>query len=93
MDNTDKLKLAGITVKPVEATTQKKGKCCGKTLPIEDFPIYGKGHRNTCISCLRNESGATEKFKQYQSVELIDELRARGYRGKLEKVIVKSFNL
>lgn len=82
-----------IGVKPVIAKETKKCSCCGKVLPIEDFETYGKGRRSICRNCRRNESGATERFKDFTSRELIDELISRGYKGELKKVIVESVKL
>lgn len=56
---------------PVAAKTQKC-KCCGKVLPIEEFFRKGVGYRKTCKSCLRKETGASEKFKDVLSRELIE---------------------
>ena len=82
-----------IIATPVHATQTKKCSCCGKILPIEDFEVYGKGHRSICKICRRNESGATEKFKDFTSRELIDELISRGYKGELRKVIIENVKL
>lgn len=82
-----------IVAEPIAANKTKKCSCCGKTLPIEDFETYGKGHRSICRTCRRLESGATEKFKDFTSRELINELISRGYRGNLKKVVVEEVKL
>lgn len=77
---------------PITAKTQKC-KCCGKVLPIEEFFRKGVGYRKTCKSCLRKETGASEKFKDILSRELIEELKARGYEGTLKKTVVEEIKL
>ena len=77
-----------------ETTTQKKKcKCCGKELPLTMFNKRGIGYRNVCISCERSESGTSEKFKQFTSRELIEELRSRGYKGVLKRVKVEEVKI
>lgn len=45
------------------------------------------------MTCERNESGVSEKFKDFTSRELIEELISRGYKGQLKYVKVETFNL
>ena len=77
---------------PVTAKTQKC-KCCGRILPLEEFNKRGVGYRKTCKTCLRKETGASEKFKDVLSRELIEELKARGYEGTLKKTVVEEIKL
>ena len=67
----------------------KKCRHCGKVLPLEHFATYGKGHRSICENCRRDMSGVSEKFAAFTSRELIDELKSRGYRGELTRVITE----
>lgn len=67
----------------------KKCNVCGKVLPLDQFAKYGHGHRNTCELCRRAANGVSEKFKDFTSRELIEELKSRGYRGKLTRVITE----
>ena len=77
-----------------ETTPQKKVcKCCGKELPITMFNKRGTGHRNICISCERGENGASEKFKQFTSRELMEELRSRGFKGILKRIKVEEVKI
>lgn len=77
-----------------ETTTQKKTcKCCGKVLPLTMFNKKGTGYRKICISCERGESGASEKFKQYTSRELMEELRARGFKGTFKRMKVEEITI
>ena len=70
-----------------ETTTEKKKcKCCGKELPLSYFKKYAAGYRNICMACQRKENGVSEKFKDFTSRELIDELISRGYKGELKYV-------
>ena len=72
---------------PVEAT--RKCRDCGKILPISKFDRFGKrGYHTTCKACEGKEYGTDERFKDITSRDLILELRARGYKGKLQKVTV-----
>ena len=82
-----------IKVVPEVATEVKKCKCCGKVLPLSDFNKKGIGYRNICKMCQRGESNASEKFKEFTSRELIEELKARGYTGKLTKVVTEEIKL
>ena len=79
----------------VEETTQQKKvcKCCGKELPITMFNRRGHGYRNICISCERGESGVSEKFKNFTSRELIEELRSRGYKGTLKYIKIEEITI
>ena len=77
-----------------ETTTQKKiCKCCGKELPLTMFNKRGVGYRNICISCERGESGASDKFKQFTSRELMEELRSRGFKGILKRIKVEEVKI
>ena len=77
-----------------ETTTEKKTcKCCGKTLPLTMFNKKGPGYRSICISCERGESGASDKFKEFTSRELMEELRSRGFKGVLKRIKVEEVNI
>ena len=77
-----------------ETTPQKKiCKCCGKELPITMFNKRGPGYRSICISCERGESGASDKFKQFTSRELMEELRSRGFKGTFKRMKVETITI
>lgn len=85
--------MADIITTPEYTAETKKCKCCGKELPITHFQRYAGGYRKICIDCRRRESGATDKFKDFSSRELIDELKSRGYEGQLTKKIIETIKL
>ena len=74
-------------------TEKKKCKCCGKELPLTMFNKKGVGYRSICISCERGESGASEKFKQFTSRELMEELRSRGFKGTFKRMKVETITI
>ena len=78
------------TLKPV--ATQKCN-CCGKVLPMTQFQRAGSGYRHVCKTCYKTGDGRSIKFKDIESRELIEELKARGYTGDLEFHLVKTINL
>ena len=45
------------------------------------------------MKCEKREAGATDKFKDFTSRELIDELKARGYEGTITKKVVETIKL
>ncbi len=67
----------------------KKCSKCGATLPVSYFSSYGKRTKTYCKSCKGLDIPCDDKFKEFESRELILELRARGYKGKLSKTITK----
>ena len=71
----------------------KKCKCCGELLPVENFAKYGTGHRAICEKCRRDKSGVTDRFKDFTSRELIAELKSRGYRGNLTRIVTETIKL
>ena len=76
------------TSTPVEET--RKCAKCGRILPISKFERFGKhGYHRCCKSCEGKEYSTDERFKDITSRELILELRARGYKGKLQKVTIE----
>lgn len=75
-----------IPITPAEGTTEtRKCSCCGKILPIDAFKLCkGGARRHTkCMTCEQQASGISEKFKDFTSRELMEELRNRGYKGTL----------
>lgn len=85
--------MCTIETKPEYTGITKKCPCCGKELPLSHFGKYASGYRKICNDCRRRESGATDKFKDFTSRELIDELKARGYEGELRKKIIETVKL
>ena len=85
--------MCQIETKPEFTGITKKCKCCDKDLPLTHFKKRGTGYRNICIECEKREAGATDKFKDFTSRELIDELRSRGYEGQLTKKVVETIKL
>ena len=85
--------MCNITTTPIFTGETKKCKCCGKELPLSHFSRRGTGYRTICMECEKRESGATDKFKDFTSRELIDELKARGYEGQLQKKVVETIKL
>ena len=81
-----------VNVNPAEGET-KVCSCCGKELPLSMFNKRGTGYRKMCKTCEHTEKGASEKFKDVTSRELIDELSARGYKGQLRKEVVTTYEL
>lgn len=84
-----------LNVIPVEELAGEKKTChkCGRTLPITSFFKSGRGYRTICIDCSREEHGTTDKFREFSSRELIEELKSRGYKGTLTKTIIKKLSL
>lgn len=85
--------MCTIIAKPEFTGETKKCNSCGQELPLSHFQKCGKGYRNICTDCLKREAGATDKFKDFTSKELIDELKHRGYEGSLTKKIVETIKL
>ena len=85
--------MTQIDVKPDFTGETKKCQCCGQELPLSHFQKYANGYRKICNDCRRRESGATDKFKDFSSRELIEELKARGYEGQLTKKVIETIKL
>ena len=85
--------MCTITATPEYTGETKVCQWCGKELPLSHFQKRGLGYRIICNDCLKREQGATDKFKDFTSRELIDELKARGYEGQLTKKIVETVKL
>lgn len=77
----------------VTTHNKKKCKCCGKELPLDNFRKYANGHRNICMNCEREKKGVSEKFKNFTSRELIEELRGRGYKGTLKYIKIEEITI
>lgn len=67
----------------VEVKQKRYCRKCKQWLPINYFEKYGAGIRHICKACQHNIKNPSEKFIDFTSRELIEELRRRGYRGKL----------
>lgn len=76
-----------------ETSTPVKGmrKCtqCGAVLPVSYFSSFGKRIKKICKSCEGLDVPCDDRLKDFESRELILELRARGYKGELTKIITK----
>lgn len=78
----------------VETTNKKKiCKCCGKELPITAFRKHAGGYRSICMTCEREGSGISEKFKSFADRELMEELRSRGYKGVFKRVKIEEIKI
>lgn len=87
-------KYSDVILAKIETTNEKKiCKCCGKELPLSSFKRQSKGYRKICISCERNNNGVSEKFKNFTSRELMEELRSRGFKGTLKYIRVEEVTI
>ena len=93
MDNNHNYNNEILAVEEITTEKKKKCKCCGKELPLTMFNKRGPGYRNIYISCERSESGASEKFKDFTSRELMEELRSRGFKGVLKRIKVEEVEI
>ena len=93
MENNNKDFHNEVLAKEETTTEKRKCKCCGKELPLTMFNKRGPGYRNICISCERGESGASDKFKDFTSRELMEELRSRGFKGILKRIKVEEVKI
>ena len=75
------------TTNNIEKT--KKCRICGKVLPLSMFEKFGiRGYHTACKACEGKDYSTDDRFKDITSRDLILELRARGYKGKLQKISV-----
>lgn len=91
MENKDEYKEPLAVIETIKE--KKICKCCGKEFPITMFSKKGTGYRNICISCEHGDINASEKFKQFSSRELMEELRIRGFKGTLKYVKIEEYNI
>lgn len=77
----------------VEVEQKRYCRKCKQWLPISHFEKYGRGIRHVCKACQHNIKNPSEKFIDFTSRELIEELRRRGYKGKLTYVEVTEVKL
>lgn len=77
----------------VEVEQKRYCKKCKQWLPISHFEKYGIGVRHVCKACQYNIKNPSEKFIDFTNRELIEELRRRGYKGKLTYVEVTEVKL
>lgn len=84
-DNNNKSKniVKCDTAQDIKIEEKRYCKKCKQWLPISHFEKYGVGIRHVCKACQYNIKNPSEKFIDFTSRELIEELRRRGYRGKL----------
>ena len=64
-------------------------KSCGNKYPISEFNKTARGYSTICNKCLNGTPESNEALAAFKSNELIQELRVRGYKGKLVKTIYK----
>lgn len=82
METKDKIDIE-LEAIPTELRTCKK---CHRIRPITDYKTYKGGkHSWICNDC----AGISDRFKDIKSCDLIQELRNRGYKGKLSYTTIK----
>lgn len=84
-DNDGKLEgtIECNTTQDIKIEEKRYCRKCKQWLPVSYFEKYGIGIRHVCKACQHNIKNPSEKFIDFTSRELIEELRRRGYRGKL----------
>lgn len=87
-------KLA-IPITPADDAPKRKCACCGQILPLDAFKLCagGKRYHTKCMKCEQEASGVSDKFKNFSSRELMEELRNRGYKGTLIYTRVEEIKL
>ena len=76
-----------------EVAETRKCSVCGEVLPVDMFTRHGRGGENVCITCKRKQSGKSGALAKFTPRELIDEIKGRGYKGKLTYTVVKTLNI
>lgn len=70
-----------------EIKNTKVCKVCGNELPLDCFNRHGRssdGYASVCKACTKKQKGTTNlELAKFTPRELIAELAARGYHGKL----------
>ncbi len=57
------------------------------------FNKKGIGYRNICIICERGDTDSSEKFKDFTSRELMEELRIRGFKGTFKRIKTETITI
>lgn len=66
-------------------------KSCKRELPLSAFAHRSNskdGYSHVCKECKTKFNGGNPELAKFTPKELMDELKVRGYRGKLEYVTV-----
>ena len=83
--------------KPLDPNKTYKCSKCGAYLPLKMFHVYADKtrRRQVCNRCLGEDCYKDERFANFTSRDMILELRARGYIGKLQlkKVITEDVDI
>lgn len=69
---------------------------CGKELPLTAFLKHGHtkdGYRKVCKACESGSESYNPELAKFTPRQLIEELKARGYRGRLTYTQVQEINL
>lgn len=84
-------------LEPLDPNKTYKCSKCGAYLPLKMFHVFANGtrRRQVCKRCLGEECYKDERFANFTSRDIILELRARGYIGKLQlrKVITEDVDI
>lgn len=83
-----------ININSIVPNATRTCSCCGKSLTISHFKSYKDNrYSRVCNDCKREKNGGSAKFEQFTTRELMDELKARGWNGKLRHIRIEEMSI